>query len=253
MAVNGVQALDRAMDILDILSLEPEGLGVTQIAERAALHKSTAHRIVMALSERGYLEKSQKGSQYKIGLKMVDICSVYLNSVELKTEARPMLRDITQRTGLTSHLAILDGNQAVYIDKVEMEQYLRLYSQIGRRIPTHCSALGKCLLSGIPNNELDVLLRNYPYTIFTEHTISNEKELRKQLEDVRRNRYAVDDQEHDIGIRCVAAPIFDYRGKVIAAISVAGPEQIFTEEKQKDFIDQIRTTAKEISIRMGHR
>ncbi len=253
MAVNGVQALDRAMDILDILSLEPEGLGVTQIAERAALHKSTAHRIVLALAGRGYLEKTQAGSRYKIGLKMVDICSVYLNSVELKTEARPMLRDITQRTGLTSHLAILDGNQAVYIDKVEMEQYLRLYSQIGRRIPTHCSALGKCLLSGMANKELDVLLQNYTYTVFTEHTITTEKALRRQLEDVRRDGFAMDDQEHDLGIRCIATPIFDYRGKVVAAISLAGPAQQFVDEKLADYKEKIQASAKEISIRLGHR
>lgn len=253
MAVTGVQALERAFDILDILSLEPEGLGVTQIAERAALHKSTAHRIVSALAERGYIEKSPNGNLYRIGLKMVDIASVYLNNVELKTEARPFLRDLTQKTGFTSHLAILDGMSAVYIDKVDMEQHIRLYSQIGRRIPTHCSALGKCLLSGLPANELDERLKNYPFTVFTEHTLTGASELCIQVNRVRVDGYAIDDEEHDPGIRCLASPVFDYRGKVAAAVSVAGPVGNLPQKRVPEAAALVMQTAAEISVRMGFR
>jgi IclR family KDG regulon transcriptional repressor len=252
MATNGVQVLERAFDILDILSLEPEGLGITQIAERVALHKSTVHRIITALAERGYVEKSQRGTQYRIGLKIVDICSVYLNTVELKTEARPVLRDLTQRTGFTSHLAILDGSAAVYIDKVEVEQSLRLYSQIGRRIPAHCSALGKCLLSGLSEKNLDTLLSTYDFKKFTEHTLTSEIQLRQQIVEIHKRGYATDDQEHEDSIRCVAAPIYDYRGKIVAAISMSGPAQCLIVERTDEFAALILQAAKEISIRLGH-
>lgn len=253
MAVTGVQALERAFDILDILSLEPEGLGVTQIAERAALHKSTVHRIVSALAERGYIEKSPSGSQYRIGLKMVDIASVYLNNVEMKTEARPYLRELTQRTGFTSHLAILDGLSAVYIDKVDVEQHIRLYSQIGRRIPTHCSALGKCLLSGLAPSELDDRLSRCGFEVFTPTTLRTEAELREQVRRVSVDGYAIDDEEHDPGIRCVASPVFDYRGKVAAAVSVAGPVAGLPADRVSETAALVKQTAAEISRRMGCR
>lgn len=251
MATNGVQVLDRAFDILDILSLEPEGLGITLLAERTALHKSTVHRIVNALAERGYVEKTQSG-QYRIGLKMVDISSVYLNQVELKTEARPILRELTQRTGITTHLAILDGTSAVYIDKVAVEQYLRLYSQIGRRIPVHCSALGKCLLAGLSAAELDKLLSKYQYDIFTDKTITDENTLREQIAAVHHKGYAIDDREHEEGIRCVAAPVLDYRGKIIAAISMSASEKQMTDEQLDEYAAYIVQAANQISIRMGH-
>jgi DNA-binding IclR family transcriptional regulator len=252
MAEKGAQLIDRLLDILELLSLEKDGLGVTEIGNRTGLHKSTVHRIVSALAERGYIEKVPGRSVYKIGLKLVEISSVYLNSVELKTEAAPFLRELTARLGQPTHLAILDGTDAVYIEKVDMLNSIRLYSQIGRRIPVYCSALGKCLLSGLHGTEAEEILKKCSFEKFTAKTLDKAEVLR-QIRAVPADGFAIDDEEHDEGIRCIAAPVFDYRGKVIAAVSVAGPAASIAPGKDRETAGLVREAALNISKRMGYK
>jgi IclR family transcriptional regulator, KDG regulon repressor len=251
-ADKGVQVLDRACDILELISLERDGLGVTEIANKTGLHKSTVHRILASLAERGFVENNQNKGVYKIGLKLIEISSVYLNSIELKTEARPYLWELMTKLNQPTHLAILDGIDAVYIDKVEIMNNIRLYSQIGRRIPVYCSALGKCLLSGLSDIELYKATGKINFEKITEHTIDNSKELLMQIKKVKTLGWAVDNEEHDIGIRCIAAPVFDYRGKVIAAVSIAGPSQVISKEKDEETAKLVLEASLKISKRMGH-
>lgn len=143
MPENGVQVLDRAIDILELLAVEKEGLGVTEIGNRLGLHKSTVHRILAALGKRGLVEKSLNQSTYKLGLKMVEISSVYLNNIELKIEARPHLWDLSSKLNLVSHIGILDGDDVVYIEKINAVSNIRLYSEIGRRIPAFLPMSGR--------------------------------------------------------------------------------------------------------------
>ena len=252
MAEKGIQVIDRAFDILELLADERDGLGVTDIATRTGLNKSTVHRILSALGERGYVEGNGKGV-YRNGLKLVDLASVHLNRVELKTEARPYLRELTARMNLTTHLAILDGMDAVYIDKVAVESNLRLYSQIGRRIPAHCSALGKCLLSGLPDGELAARLANHPFERFTPTTPADAAELVRQIETVREKGYAVDNAEHEPDIRCIAAPVRDYRGKVVAAVSMTGPALLVEPAREAEIAGWVMGAARDISRRLGWR
>lgn len=252
MSDKGVQVIDRALDILEILSLEREGLGVTEIGARLGLHKSTVHRIISALAERGYIEKQPRNSIYKIGLKLIEISSVYLNNVELKTEARPYLNELTRKLGITSHIAILDGRDAVYIDKVDTHSSIRLYSQIGKRIPVHSSGLGKSLLAGLSDLQLEEYLKNYEFNKYTKNTITNKEDLIKQIMLVRKKGWSVDNEEHDDEIRCIASPILDYRGKVIAALSVAGPKDIVSGDRDEEIGEIVKLAAREISKRMGY-
>ena len=130
---NNVQSIDRALDIIEVLSDENEGLGVTEIAARIGLHKSTAHRIITTMANRGYISKTEKGT-YKIGLKLIECVSCYINSLELQTEARPYVARIVSELGLTSHLGVLDGTEVVYIEKMDVYSNIRLYSQIGLHV-----------------------------------------------------------------------------------------------------------------------
>ena len=253
MADKGIQVIDRAFDILELLSDVKEGMGVTEIANHIGLNKSTVHRILTSMASRGYIERASGKGVYRNGLKLVDLASVHLNSVELKTEARPFLRELTGRMNLTTHLAILDGTEAVYIDKVDVESSLRLYSQIGRRISVHCSALGKCLLSGLSDVEVNERLRKCDFRRHTANTISSRQALLRQVESVRVRGFAVDDQEHEEGIRCMAAPVRDYRGKVVAAISLTGPATIVSREREAEISELVMGVAREISRRLGHR
>ena len=251
MADKSIQVLDRAFDIIEILAVEKDGLGVTEIGNRLDLHKSTVHRIISALTERGYVEKSSDRASYKLGLKLIEISSIHLNSIELKTEARPYLNRLVLQLKQPVHLATLDGCDVVYIDKVETTNSIRLYSQIGRRVPCYCSALGKCLLSGLEGIELDNRLNKVTFNKFTEYTLKSPEALKAQVLQTFQTGWAMDDEEHEIGIRCIAAPIWDYRDKVIAAVSASGPVDVFTRENCDEVIKNIKSAALEISARMG--
>ncbi len=253
MSEKSIQVIDRALDVLELLATEKGGLGVTEIGHRLGLHKSTVHRILSAMAERGYIEKASGSGMYKIGLKLVELSSVHLSNVELKTEARPYLWELTSKMNLTSHLAILDGVDAIYIEKVDVVSNIRLYSQIGRRIPVYCSALGKSLLSGLPDGELGDTVARCNFVKFTEKTLTDKNELISQVRKVRLKGWSMDDEEHDEGIRCIAAPVFDYRGKVIAALSISGPAAVVAADKDGETAEFVKDAALKISGRMGYK
>lgn len=251
MADKGIQVIDRAFDIIEILSFEKDGLGVTEIGTRLGLHKSTVHRILTAMAQRGYIEKVPDKTQYRLGLKLIEISSIYLNNIELKTEAKPYLTQLMLEMSQPVHLATLDNCDVVYIDKVETVNSIRLYSQIGRRVPSYCSALGKCLLSGLDDRELDETLSQISFRSFTEHTLKTKKELKRQIVDTKTKGWAIDDEEHELGVRCIAAPITDYRGKIIAAISVSAPIAVLTKDACQEVAEKVMSAAGKISLRLG--
>jgi len=252
MPEKNVQTLDRALDIIELLATEREGIGVTEISSKIGLHKSTVHRLLNSLAERGYIEKDTKHSTYKIGLKFVEISSLYLNKLELKTEALPYMRKLAENVGQPVHLAILDGKEAVYIEKVEAVNSIRMYSQIGRRLPLYCSAIGKVLLAGLNENESQEIIKSLNFVKFTDKTIERDSDLIKEVKDARAKGWAVDNEEHEVGIRCVAAPVYDYSGKVIAAVSASGDCRVIAPERDEEISILVRETARNISMRMGY-
>jgi len=247
-----VQSIDRAFDILEVLAVEKNGLGVTEIGNRVGLHKSTVHRLLTAMAEKGYIEKNEDTGMYRLGLKFVELCSLYLNSVELKTEAQPYLRQLAALTTQPVHLATLVDGEAVYIDKVESYNSIRMYSAIGRRVPVHCSAVGKALLSGKDENEIRQILESRELKAFTPNTITDVEKILREVHEVKLRGWAEDDEEHEEGIRCIAAPIYDYRRQVIAAISTSGNKSIISKEKTEEFVQYVIKAACDISRRMGY-
>ncbi len=252
MAENSIQSLDRALNIIELLAVHREGMGVTEIGKLLELHKSTVHRILNALLERGYIEKEEKHGYYKLGLKFIEISSLYLNKVELKTEALPYLRRLAEITGQSVHLAILQGMEAIYIEKVEAVNSIRMYSQIGRRVPVYCSAIGKVLLSGKDDEELDKILNQICFNKITEHTLTSKVELLKEIHQTKMKGFAIDNEENEIGIRCIASPIFDYRGKLIASVSTSGDKKFISEEKDMEVSSYVKEAADNISRRLGY-
>jgi IclR family transcriptional regulator, KDG regulon repressor len=249
--VKGVQTLDRALDIIELLSLEQNGIGVTEISHKLDLHKSTVHRLLNALAVRGYVEKEERHSKYSLGLKFVEIGCHRLNHLELKVEAAPSLRSLADSTRQPVHLAILDGNEVVYIEKIEPVANLRMYSQIGKRVPVYCSALGKSLLSETKEDDLKKILSGTEFKSFTSKTFSSIDQLIVDVDDVRRKGWSLDDEEHEAGIRCIASPVRDYTGKIIAAVSVSGDRQIISPERDSEVSVSVMNTAGIISKRMG--
>lgn len=252
MAEKGVQVIDRTFDIIELLAVEPQGLGVSDVARRLSLNKSTVHRILNAVAERGYLEKTA-GGIYRLSMQFVELTSTKLGSLELTTEARPYLNMLTEKLGQSSHLAILDKSDAVYIDKVELRKNLRLYSQIGKRIPVYCSGLGKSLLLDMEDDVILSLLKSCQMHKLTAKTHTTPEAVLEDIRNARKLGWTVDDEEHDEGIRCIAAPVYDYRGKIIASVSSAAPSTFFEKEKDEEYSKIVSETARQISERMGFR
>lgn len=248
-----IQVLDRALSIVEILAMEPKGLRIVDISEKLDLHKSTVYRILSTLQDWNYVEKTSDGVKYKLGLKIIEISSLYLNHIELKTEALPYLTDLMERSKQPVHLAIMDKGEVVYIDKVDKFKNIRMYSQIGLRAPVHCTALGKCILSNMSREDIIKIIKEKGLNRRTLNTITNEQDLFYELEKVNKKGYAIDDEENEAGIRCIAAPIWDYRNQIIAAVSTSGSVEMFTYENLERLKYDVVDTAFKISKRLGYR
>lgn len=246
-----VQSIDRAFDIIELLSREPRSIAMTEIGRRLDLHKSTVHRLLTSLRERGYVEKENETGNYKLGLGFVELASLYLNSLELKTEASPFLNQLTRQTGQTTFLAIMDEAEIIYIDKVESYNSLRRYTIIGKRLPLHATSLGKAMLSGLKDREIEELYPDKKLKLITKKTIPTFDALMAEIRQIRARGWSIDDEENERGTRCVGAPIFDYRDRVIAAISLAWDINAHPDKTWTDFTKQVVKCASDISVKMG--
>lgn len=249
---SSVRSVSRTIDILEELANNPRGIGLIELSRKTGLHKSTVFRLLSVLAERGYVQKTQEGQGYILGLHLVELANSFLNSLDLKIEARPCMYELTEATRHTVFLALRQGFDVVYIDKTETFTSLRRYSIIGTRVPIHCTSLGKALLLDYSDSELRELLKNYPFEKKTPNTISNIEAFIENLRLAREQGYTIDDREHELTVRCVGAPIRDYSKRIIAAISVSGVADSFSPEKIQDYGEKVRQTAAEISRRMGY-
>ncbi|GFN24230.1 IclR family transcriptional regulator [Thermanaeromonas sp. C210] len=247
------QALERALTILEALAGEKEGLGLNEVARRVGLHKSTVYRLLQTFKEYGYVEREADHGKYRLGLKILELSGQILDRIDVRTIAHPFLEELAAKSNEVAHLVIPDGDEAVYIDKVEGNRTIRMHSQIGRRVPLHSTAVGKAILAYLTWPEVQDLLARKGLPRFTARTITEWTELAKELEGIRQRGYAVDNGENEEGIRCVGAPIFDYQNRVVAALSISGSEVHVTEERIPELGGLVRWAGREISRRLGFR
>ena len=246
-----VQSIDRAFDIIELLSQETRGLAMTEVGRRLDLNKSTVHRLLASLRKRGYIEKDAGTGNYKLGLGFIELASLYLNSLELKTEASPVLNQLAKLTGQTAFLAIMDGPEIVYIDKAETYDSLRRYTIIGKRLPMHATSLGKAMLSGLSDEEIEDLYPDKKLKILTRKTIPTFDALMAAIRQIRARGWSNDDEENEKGTRCVGAPVLDYRGRIIAAVSLAWDVSVHPDSTWDDYARQVMKCAADISLKMG--
>jgi len=252
---NLVQTIERTSLILDILGQSPQGISIRELSAKIKLPKGTTHRLLSSLSYFGYVRQDSKTRNYFLGLKLVELGNLLLSQLDLRKEAEPFLRDLAERTKETVHMVFLDRGEIVYIDKVELDHNpsgLRMASRIGLRNPAHSSAVGKVLLSHLPEEELNGLIKEKGLPKRTENTITDLIQLKEHLKAVRTQGYAIDDEENEKGIRCVAAPLYNEIGKVVAAISISAPAFRVTKKViQESLKNEVMETAFKISQRMG--
>jgi DNA-binding IclR family transcriptional regulator len=206
---------------------------------------------LVTLERRGYLLRNNKTHRYMFGLKLFSLANMALSGVELRENAAHFLYALMQRSRLTVHMAIIEGDEAVLIEKVEPMGLVRLATWVGKRLELHCSAVGKCLLAYLPEAEFLRLVRDRGLTRNNENTVTSIRRLKNQIAQIRRAGYAVEDEEGEIGCRCVGAPVFDHSGNAIAAISVAGTTAQIPSEEFASFGQLVRQTASDISQALG--
>lgn len=254
---NLVQAIERASLILDVLGQSSQGISVGELSAEVGLPKGTTHRLLSSLAYFGYVQQDSKTRHYSLGFKLVELGNCLLNQLDLRTEAKPFLADLAKRVQETVHLVILDQNEVLYIDKVESidnPSGLRMASRVGSRTPAHSCAVGKILLAHFSEEELDEFIKSTGLPKMTENTISDSIRLKEHLKLVQTQGYAVDDEENERGIRCVAAPIQNEINMVVAAISISGPAIRITRKRiQETLKNEVMESALKISRKLGFR
>lgn len=242
--MNEIQSLARGLKILDILGQNPDGISITELSEMLDVDKGSASRLVATLATYGYAERDEVTRRYHVGSQIVSLSRSVLNRLPLREAAKPFLRQLMERTGECAHLGVAAQGKVMYIDQVESPVTLRVNAQVGTMNPLYCTALGKILLAF---SDLD-LPAEMP--AFTEKTITDPGVLKEHLEQVRRLGYAVDDEEFDTGVRCIAVPIFDFRNKLAGAIGVSGPATRVTLARLPEMTASVIEVGKALSERM---
>ncbi len=246
-----VQSVDKALGLLEALSEFPRGVGITELAARLGLYKSTAHRLLGTMMKRGYVEQNSETGKYKLGFTVADLGMRLLSSIDMRREALPFLHELVDKTGELAHLALLDGRDVVYIEKVDSEGTIRMHSRVGMRVYAHATGLGKAMLAALPEAESRAYVQRYGLSRLTDYTITDAEHLYKELQKIRLVGCAIAKEENEVGICCVASAIRDSRGQVAAACSVSGPCSRMDSAKIQTVVPLVKETAEKISRRLG--
>ncbi len=247
-----VQSVERTLRILETLAEWGHPMSLSEISGHLTLKNSTTHRLLKTLIMRGFAQQDPHSGKYKLGIKTFSIGNTALYTLDIRTVARAYLDDLVEQYKETANLAILDNWDVIYIDQVESEKMVKSIARLGSRCPSHCSAVGKVLLSDFQENELERYFKNYNLEPYTDNTIVSAGLFRYELKSVKRQGYALDLEETEEGIRCVAAPIYNHTGKVAAAIGISGPSNRISLVCLKgELAAAVMNTAREISFLLG--
>jgi len=240
----------KAFSIIEILaSCAEAGISLTELSTALDMPKSTAHRYLATLLELRLAERNGV-DRFRLGTKVIELAGSFLASSDLRKESEATLEEMAEKSGETTHLAVPSGAEVVYIAKVESRHTLGMFSHIGARLPMHCTALGKSILAFSGVERLREVLSEPPKPR-TPNTITSEQALRQELDRIRSQGFAIDNEENEVGIRCVGAPIIDYTGRAIAAMSISGPSDRMDRERCMQWGPLLREATMKISKRKG--
>ena len=249
-AVPLVSAAVRVLAVLDQLTRQ-RAVGLEELSRQLKLAKPTVYRFLLTLQELGYARRID-GERWAMSMKMFNMGSRALDHLDLHAAARPIAEQLAEELGETVHMGVLDGDSAVYVLKIESKYTIRMYSRVGRRMPLYCTAIGKVLLAWMTPAERDEALEGVRLVAFNPRTITTRAALDAAVAQVRQQGYAVDDEEREDGVHCIGAPVFDYTGAVVAAISVSWPTFRFTPGEEGEKIERTKEAAARISAILGY-
>jgi IclR family acetate operon transcriptional repressor len=246
-----ITALQRGLRLLQIFSESPYGLTAKQVAGRSRLPVSTVHRFLVNLEGTGFLNCGADGV-YHLGIACFAIGQAALSQLDIRQVSLPYLQELNRQTRETIHLTVRHGLSAVYVEKLDSPEQLRIYSRIGAAVPLYCTAVGKVMLAYMPDDERERVLPQLSLKRLTPNTAGSLQELKAELYRVRKNGYACDLEEHELHIRCVAAPIRDHAGSVNASLSITAPMVRMAVTRLRQLAPLIQTAGLQISRELGY-
>jgi DNA-binding IclR family transcriptional regulator len=246
-------AVERALAMLEAVAQAADGLSNAEISRKLQIPKSSASYILRTLETQGYLNRNAETGKYRVGLKVLSLSRGALIGIDVREVALPIMRHLVEKTNLTCHLAILDGPDAVYIEKVEPTGFIRMDTWVGRRMRVHATSVGKSLVAHIPQERLEKMLAERGMEKRTSKTITSLPKLLKDLEKVRDQGYAVDDEENNMGARCVGAPVFNQDGSIEAAIGLSGTINQVNPHTMPRILEHLKDAARHVSMQLGYR
>jgi len=251
--VYSIQVLDRAARILDCFRLERPELRLTEITAVTGLHKSTVYRLLEVMRRHHFVQFDEMTGSYRVGIRLFELGAIAMAGCGFEKYARPTLEELAATTGETAHLCVLHESEIVHIAKVESSFPLRIATPVGRCHPAYCTSVGKAILAYLPAEALAAYLGTTELKPLTPKTITSPALLKAQLRRVAGQGYALDDEEVHEGVRGVAAPVRDYNGEVVAAITITGPVSRITRSKLPELAEHVIKAADNISSRLGYR
>jgi len=247
-----IQSVSHALDLLEQFHDEVDELGVTELSKRLKLHKNNVFRLLATLESRGYMEQNKVTENYRLGLKTLEMGQTFVKQMGLLRQSRPVLEWLVRECNETSYIAIIKELDIIYLDVVETDLTVRVVPRVGARLPAYCTAAGKVQLAYVGEEELEQYFPVKDLKAFTPNTITDKGEFKQHLKVIAEQGYAIDDEELDIGVRCVSSPIRDYTRRIIGAVSISGPTMRLSRERiDKELIPLVKKAAAEISHNLG--
>jgi IclR family transcriptional regulator, KDG regulon repressor len=246
-----LSSVANSIRVLTSFSGQEEELGITAIATRLRLAKSTVHRLAATLTGAGFLEQNSENGKYRLGVALFELGALVRRRMDVAKEARPKLRELLERTGETVHLGIVDNGSVLYLYEMESPRAIRMTAAVGGRAPLHCTAVGKVLLAFQPSAYVEQVIEA-GLTAYTPKTVTKRDALVAMLDEVRSREHAVDDEESESGLRAIAAPVRNHSGAVVAALGVAAPVQRMSKKVLQSCVPSVMETARAVSARLGY-
>lgn len=247
-----VQSIDRAMQLLEVLSQHVEGVGLLELSERVNLSKSTVHRLLSTLISNGYVKQHEGTGRYHLTMKMFILGSRPIEKLDVLKVSRPYLEKLRDLSGEVIHLVIMDGSEILYVDKVESENTVRMYSNIGKKGTLYSTSVGKAMLADLDDEEIRRIWNQIEITKKTDYTITDFPSFMEEIRDIREKGYAMDRQENELGVKCMGTSVLDYSSRPVAAFSISGPVQRMTDEKVEELSRHILDAKMGISQELGY-
>ncbi len=250
---SSVQSIDRVLDIIEALAKSVRGITLTDLAEMVSLHKSTVHRLLSTLVSKNYVLKDPESGKYRLTMRMFEIGSQVVAGLNIVSVARPYLEHLSAVTDEAIHLVVRDGTEIVYLYKEDPSSMsiVNMASRVGLRNPLYCTAVGKSILAALPEDEAEAIWDKSTITRFTNNTITTFARMKQEMAQIREKGYAIDNEEHERGVRCIAVAIRDFSGNAVAAISVSASASRLDDNRIDEISSEVMQAASSISRLLG--